>query len=117
MMNRIPTLTFGVALTALFAGETGAAAQLNSAEPAAKNAASTLSPVDYNFVAQANLGAPFQIDSGRIAEAKASTADIRDYAHLMVTSHVPSSTASTRSLGASRSPRLRRPCCRAPTTQ
>jgi putative membrane protein len=48
-----------------------------------------LSPIDYNFVAEANLGAPFQIDSGRIAEAKATTADIRDYAHLMVVSHIP----------------------------
>ena len=55
----------------------------------ASNAASTLSPVDYNFVAQANLGAPFQIDSGRIAEKKATTADIRDYAHLMVVTHIP----------------------------
>jgi putative membrane protein len=48
-----------------------------------------LSPVDYNFVAQANLGAPFQIDSGRIVEEKAQTADVRDYAHLMVVSHIP----------------------------
>lgn len=51
--------------------------------------ASKLSPVDYNFVAQANLGAPFQVDSGRVAEDKARTAEIRDYAHLMVTSHIP----------------------------
>jgi hypothetical protein len=28
---------------------------------------SSLSATDANFVAQANLGAPFQIDSGRIA--------------------------------------------------
>ena len=48
-----------------------------------------MSPVDYNFVAQANLGAPFQIDSGRIAEKKATNASIRDYAHLMVVSHEP----------------------------
>jgi putative membrane protein len=32
--------------------------------------------VDNNFVAQANLGAPFQIDSGRVAEAKGTTAEI-----------------------------------------
>jgi putative membrane protein len=52
-------------------------------------AASKLSPVDYNFVAQANLGAPFQVNSGRVAEDKARSAEIRDYAHLMVTSHLP----------------------------
>jgi putative membrane protein len=52
-------------------------------------ASAKLSPVDYNFVAQANLGAPFQIDSGRIAEKKAPTAAIRDYAHLMVVTHIP----------------------------
>jgi hypothetical protein len=30
----------------------------------------TLNAVDFNFVGQANLGAPFQVDSGRLAEAK-----------------------------------------------
>jgi putative membrane protein len=55
----------------------------------ASKAASAVTPVDYNFVAQANLGAPFQIASGRIAEEKATTADIRDYAHLMVVTHIP----------------------------
>lgn len=80
-MNRVPTVAFGLAL-ALSAGGSGAHAQANSAAAAASNAAS-------NFVAQANLGAPFQIDSGRIAEQKATTANIRDYAHLMVTSHGP----------------------------
>jgi putative membrane protein len=54
-----------------------------------QSAAAQLSPVDYNFVAQANLGAPFQVDSGRIAEKGASTAEIRDYAHLMVITHIP----------------------------
>ena len=48
-----------------------------------------LSPVDYNFVAQANLGAPFQVESGRVAERKATTAEVRDYARLMVESHIP----------------------------
>jgi putative membrane protein len=36
-----------------------------------------------------NLGAPFQIASGRLAEKKGTTAAIRDYAHLMVVSHIP----------------------------
>ena len=48
-----------------------------------------LSEVDYNFVAQANLGAPFQVESGRVAERKATTAEVRDYARLMVESHIP----------------------------
>ena len=88
-MNRVPTLVFGLTLATLTAGQPGADAQPNILAQAASNAASTLSPVDYNFVAQANLGAPFQIDSGRIAEEKATTADVRDYAHLMVVSHIP----------------------------
>ena len=87
-MNRIPTLASGLALLALTAGQP-AIAQSNSAATAASTAASTLTPVDYNFVAQANLGAPFQIDSGRIAEQKGSAVAIRDYAHLMVVSHIP----------------------------
>ena len=52
------------------------------------SASAELDPVDYNFVAQANLGAPFQIDSGRIAERKATTADLARYARLMVITHV-----------------------------
>jgi putative membrane protein len=88
-MNRVSTLVFGLVLATAAAGQPGADAQPNSPAPMASNAASTLSPVDYNFVAQANLGAPFQINSGRIAEEKATSADIRDYAHLMVVSHIP----------------------------
>jgi putative membrane protein len=49
----------------------------------------TLSAVDFNFVGQANLGAPFQVDSGHLAETKGTSAAIRSYAHLMVTSHIP----------------------------
>jgi putative membrane protein len=49
----------------------------------------TLSAVDFNFVGQANLGAPFQVDSGRLAETKGTSPAIRSYAHLMVTSHIP----------------------------
>lgn len=82
-MNRVATVAFGLGFGALGAGHSGAYAQPNS------SAVSTLSPVDYNFVAQANLGAPFQINSGRIAEQKATTADTRGYAHLMVATHIP----------------------------
>jgi putative membrane protein len=52
-------------------------------------APATLNAIDFNFVGQANLGAPFQIDSGRLAETKATNAAIRSYAHLMVTTHIP----------------------------
>jgi putative membrane protein len=52
-------------------------------------APATLNAVDFNFVGQANLGAPFQVDSGRLPESKSSSAAIRNYAHLMVTSHIP----------------------------
>lgn len=55
----------------------------------ATSASAKLSPQDYNFVAQANLGAPFQINSGRVAEKAATTVNIRDYAHLMVVTHIP----------------------------
>jgi hypothetical protein len=48
-----------------------------------------LNLVDNNFVAQGSLGAPLQIASGRIAEKKATSADIGDYAHLMVVTHIP----------------------------
>ena len=64
-----------------------AVAQTN--ESLATSAATKLKPVDYNFVAQANLGAPFQVDSGRIAEKGATTTEIRDYARLMVVTHIP----------------------------
>jgi putative membrane protein len=52
-------------------------------------APAALNAIDFNFVGQANLGAPFQVDSGRIAERKGTTAAIRNYAHLMVTTHIP----------------------------
>jgi putative membrane protein len=61
----------------------------NAQTVAPTEAPGMLNAVDFNFVGQANLGAPFQVDSGRIAEAKSTSAAIRDYAHLMVTSHIP----------------------------
>jgi putative membrane protein len=88
-MQRIPTFGFALALLALAAGAAEADEQPKSAEAMASKADSTWSPVDYDFVAQANLGAPFQIASGRIAEEKATTGNIRDYARLMVVTHIP----------------------------
>lgn len=87
-MKRAASL--GILLTVLpLAGLSLANAQTADTSSGIAAAASKLNPVDYNFVAQANLGAPFQVDSGRVAEDKARTAQIRDYAHLMVASHIP----------------------------
>ena len=61
----------------------------NAQTAAPPEAPATLSAVDFNFVGQANLGAPFQVDSGRLAETKGTSAAIRSYANLMVTSHIP----------------------------
>lgn len=88
-MNSFAPLAFTLAFLPLTAVAEITAAQTGNAPDPASAAAPTLSPVDYNFVAQANLGAPFQIDSGRIAQKKAIAADIRDYAHLMVVTHIP----------------------------
>jgi len=76
-------------LAALFFASSAIPSRAQSSGSSIQLAATALSPVDYNFVAQANLGAPFQVDSGRIAEQAATTAEIRDYAHLMVVTHVP----------------------------
>jgi putative membrane protein len=47
-----------------------------------------LAPSDAYFVSQTSLGTPFQVDSGRVAEAKGTTTAIRSYAKLMVSSHI-----------------------------
>src|SRR3954447_8207542 len=60
-----------------------------NAQPAASEKPGSLNAVDFNFVGQANLGAPFQVDSGGIAEAKGTSPAIRSYANLMVSSHIP----------------------------
>jgi putative membrane protein len=78
----------GLALTCALLWSAGTAAAIaQTAEP--PEAPATLNAIDFNFVGQANLGAPFQIDSGRLAETKATTGAIRDYARLMVTTHIP----------------------------
>jgi putative membrane protein len=61
----------------------------NAQTAAPTEAPATLNAVDFNFVGQANLGAPFQVDSGRIAETKSPSPAVRSYAHLMVTTHIP----------------------------
>ena len=82
--NRIAGL--GLACAVLWSVGTAAAGAQTIAPP---EAPATLNAIDFNFVGQANLGAPFQIDSGRLAETKATSAAIRNYAHLMVTTHIP----------------------------
>ena len=80
LMSAFAALAFGTAV---------ANAQTPDAVAASSASALQLSAVDDNFIAQANLGAPFQIASGRLAEKKGTTVAIRDYAHLMVVSHIP----------------------------
>ena len=110
-MNHIARLTVGLSLV-LFSTTIGIAKAQNAGPPAATSSSpSILSAVDYNFVAQANLGAPFQVESGRPAEKKATTAQLRDYAHLMVVTHIPVIVTSTRFCGTRASPRRPTPCC------
>ena len=86
-MKKAACLAF--AFAAMTFGAANTHAQTADAPATVSTPVSPLSAVDDSFVAQANLGAPFQIDSGRLAEEKGTTAGIRDYAHLMVVSHVP----------------------------
>jgi putative membrane protein len=70
-----------------------AAALFPLAVAAAQTAAATtsgpvLGPIDTYFVTQTSLGTPFQVDAGRVAETKGTTQAIRDYADLMVSSHI-----------------------------
>jgi putative membrane protein len=76
----------GLACALLWSAGTAAAVAQTAAPP---ETPATLNAIDFNFVGQANLGAPFQVDSGRLAEIKATHAAIRSYAHLMVTTHIP----------------------------
>ena len=82
--SRIVGLSLACAL--LWSAGTAVAMAETTAPP---EVSATLNAVDFNFVGQANLGAPFQVDSGRLAETKGTSATIRSYAHLMVTSHIP----------------------------
>lgn len=84
----VVAISSAAAVALLLAGVAGPSSAQTGASPST-SASVKLSPRDYNFVAQANLGAPFQVDSGRIAEKGATTAEIRDYAHLMVVTHIP----------------------------
>src|SRR6195952_619912 len=78
----------GLGLTCILLWSAGTAVALAQTAPPPEMPA-TLNAIDFNFVGQANLGAPFQVDSGRLAETKATSAAIRSYAHLMVTTHIP----------------------------
>jgi putative membrane protein len=84
-IKRIERFGFAAALLSLAGGIGTANAQI----AAPMEAPTTLNAVDFNFVGQANLGAPFQVDSGRLAETKSESAALRNYARLMVTSHIP----------------------------
>ena len=83
--RRIAGLGLSCALLWTAVGTTAAIAQ--TAVPPESPA--TLNAVDFNFVGQANLGAPFQVELGTIGGSQGTSAAIRSYAHLMVTSHIP----------------------------
>ena len=89
--TRIARLGLASTLLSFVAGIGIANAQTGA--PTEESAA--LNAIDFNFVGQANLGAPFQVDSGRLAERKGGSAAIRNYTHLMVTSHIPLADALT----------------------
>src|ERR1700694_5885065 len=82
--SRIASL--GLTCVLLWSAGTGVALAQSAAPP---EVPATLNAIDFNFVGQANLGAPFQVVSGRLAETKATSAAIRSYADLMVTTHIP----------------------------
>jgi len=86
--SRIAGVGFALAFSCALLWSAGTTAAISQTAPPPE-APATLNAIDYNFVGQANLGAPFQIDSGRLAETKATTAAIRSYADLMVTTHIP----------------------------
>ena len=86
--SRIAGVGFALAFSCALLWSAGTTAAISQTAPPPE-APATLNAIDYNFVGQANLGAPFQIDSGRLAETKATTAAIRSYANLMVTTHIP----------------------------
>jgi hypothetical protein len=71
--SRIASL--GLTCALLWSAGTAAAIAQTVAPP---EASAILNAVDFNFVGQANLGAPFQIDSGRLAETKGTSAAIRN---------------------------------------
>ena len=64
----------GLTCALLWSAAGTAVAMAQTAAP--PEAPATLNAVDFNFVGQANLGAPFQIDSGRLAETKGTNKPI-----------------------------------------
>jgi putative membrane protein len=81
----VNTLARWGAIAAFLPFAIGAAA---AQTPTASAQGTPLGPVDTYFVTQTSLGTPFQVDAGRVAEAKATTQAIRSYADLMVSSHI-----------------------------
>ena len=65
-MNRIACVGIVLTVLPLSAGIDRACAQTTDTLAAISATASKLSPVDYNFVAQANLGAPFHQKPGTL---------------------------------------------------
>ena len=85
---KVPLLTATTILgvSAIFLPLVTSASAAQTAAASAPGA--SLGPADTYFVTQTSLGTPFQVDSGRLAETKSTTQDIRSYAELMVSSHI-----------------------------
>lgn len=82
------TAALAAAALGLFSGLLLPIASATAQTSATNAAAVPLGPADTYFVTQTSLGTPFQVDSGRVAEAKGTTPAIRAYAKLMVSSHI-----------------------------
>ena len=82
--HHVNTLVRWASAAALFPLAAAAAQTPTANTPAA----ASLGPVDTYFVTQTSLGTPFQVDAGRVAEAESTNQAIRDYADLMVSSHI-----------------------------
>jgi len=85
----LPAVLAAATILGLFAALPLPITSASAAQTSAVSApAVPLGPADTYFVTQTSLGTPFQVDSGRLAEAKGTTQAIRSYAKLMVGSHI-----------------------------
>jgi len=84
--NATAKIAIAVVLSCVGAG--AAIAQTSVASVPAVKAAAMLGSADTYFVTQTSQGTPFQVSSGQLAETKGTTAAIKAYAKLMVSSHI-----------------------------
>jgi len=80
---------YGAAIAVGIMGSAAAYAQTAQTQPAVSspNGASRLSASDQDFVQKAAAGGLFEVEAGKIAEKKASNAQVRQFAARMVRDH------------------------------